>query len=40
MVIDEPAFGFSDAVLADMKHGLCALTEDAPTFLKILGGEF
>jgi len=40
IVIDEPAYGFSDAVLADMKHGLNALTDDAPTFLKILGGEF
>lgn len=40
MVIDEPKFGFTDADLSDMKAGLNALTNDAPTFLKILGGEF
>jgi hypothetical protein len=40
MVIDEPAYGFSDADLADMKAGLNAFTGDATIFLKLLGGEF
>lgn len=40
MVIDEPQFGFMDTDLADMKAGLNTLTGDAPTFLKVLGGEY